>query len=72
MQLNLLEEKTANAKMQRLIALMSRPEGSTNWELNKVLFRYGSYIHRLRNLGYLIETTYLKKGFYSYRITGKM
>lgn len=72
MQLNLLEEKVASQKMQRVIAMMSRKEGATNFELNKVLFRYGSYIHRLRNLGYLIETTCLKKGFYSYRITGKM
>lgn len=71
MQLEFIETKVNSAKMQRLIAMMSRSEGATNSQLNGVMFRYGAYIFKLRDQGYVIATTCLGKGLYHYKITGK-
>ena len=71
MQLDLLEEKRSK-KIQLLIAMMSRPGGATNFQLNSVMFRFGARIKELRDQGYQIETTCLKKGLFNYKIEGKI
>lgn len=45
--------------------------GVTNWELNKIMFRYGSVIFGLRKEGYLIRTVLVKRGLYKYYYEGK-
>lgn len=72
MQLAFIKDKVNSARMQRLIALMSRSEGATNFQLNAVMFRYGAYIFKLRDQGYTVVTTSLGKGLYHYKITGKV
>lgn len=56
MQLELVKK----SKTQHLIDLMKREGGASNWELNGVMFRYGSVICNLRKDGHHIETLYGK------------
>jgi hypothetical protein len=54
------------SRTQKVIDLMKRKEGASNGELNKIMFRYGAVIHRLRKDGHKIETIQIKKGLYRY------
>lgn len=66
------DEVKRSEKVQKLIALMSRREGAFNYDLNRVMFRYGAIIFNLRSEGYQITTTPVKKGLFHYKITGKV
>ena len=57
------------SRTQRIIDLMKRPNGAGNDELNKIAFRYGAIIFRLRKDGHQIETVYIKNGYYRYYLT---
>lgn len=48
------------SKTQTVIDLMKRPGGATNFELNTVMFRYGSVICNLRKDGHVIKTVFGK------------
>ena len=40
--------------------------GVDNRQLNKIMFRYGSVLHRLRQEGHNVQTVLIKKGYYKY------
>ena len=54
------------SRTKRILDLMAREQGATNWELNKIAFRYSAYIHTLRKDGHQIETVYGHKGLVTY------
>ena len=56
------------SQREKIINLLKEAgeEGITNKELNKIGFRFGARIQELHKLGYLIETTSIKKGLYNY------
>ena len=54
------------SREQQIINLISRKEGASNFELNKIMFRYGAVIHNLRKDGYHIDTICIKRGLYRY------
>lgn len=56
------------SKTHQVIQLMKRPGGAFNWELNKVMFRYGAVICNLRKDGHVIETEQIKVGLFKYRM----
>lgn len=51
---------------------MSGRRGVSNWNLNKITFRYGAVIYKLRDRGYEIDTIKVKNnGLYMYYYRGK-
>lgn len=40
--------------------------GVDNRELNRIMFRYGAVLFRLRQEGYRIDTVQVKRGYYKY------
>jgi hypothetical protein len=64
MESNVLLKKAS--RTQRIIDLMQRKQGAGNDELNKIAYRYGAIIHRLRKDGHQIDTIQIKKGYFKY------
>lgn len=59
------------SREEQVIKLMQRPEGAYNYELNRVMFRYGATIHSLRKDGYAITTELISRGLFKYRMETK-
>ena len=54
-------------KPYKVLALIKRPGGATNWELSRVVIDYKEEVRNLRAAGYKIKTRRLKFG----RLAGK-
>lgn len=66
------QEKHTKADRVKTLLLSSK-NGVSNWDLNKITFRYGAVIFKLRNEGYKIETKKVKNsGLYIYTVKGKV
>ena len=61
-----------STKTARVLKLLQSKPAVTNWELNKICFRFGSSIHDLRKEGHIIKTNCLnnKTGLYEYKYFG--
>lgn len=60
-----------STKTARVLKLLQSKKNVTNWELNKITFRYGSCIHELRKEGHVIKTNRLNNdGLYEYKYFG--
>ncbi len=66
--------KPTKAKMVERMLKDAGISGVTNGQLNRVTFRYGAVIHRLRKEGWLIDTIPIdrKNGYYRYIYKGRL
>ncbi len=61
------------SQKQRLLDLMQDRRWHTNRTLNDIAFRYGDCLFRLKKEdGYLFNKKCLKRGYWSYRLIGKV
>lgn len=72
MQTNLFEKPTKTNLIKNML-VNAGTVGVSNFALNKVAFRYGSIIHRLRQDGYIIETVAVKPstGYFKFYYRGR-
>lgn len=60
-----------STKAARILKKLQIDQTVTNWELNKITFRYGSCIHDLRKEGHVIKTNRINNdGLYEYSYHG--
>lgn len=60
-----------STKTARVLKKLQTAQTVTNWELNKISFRYGSCIHDLRKEGHVIKTNRINNdGLYEYSYHG--
>ena len=59
------------SKAHRVLMTLKTNGKATNWELNKICFRYGAIIHDLRKEGHTIVTNRINNdGLYEYVYKG--
>lgn len=58
------------SQSSKILKLFKEKGTVTNHELNRICFRYGARIHELRNDGYIIVTSKLKEGLFSFTYKG--
>lgn len=67
-----MEGNSNPTQAQKILEILQLKGTVTNAELNdRVCFRYGARIHELRRLGYVIRTTRIKQGLWTFTYEGR-